>query len=239
MAHWFRRLALAATLLGLAGCAGQPAIPFDRSSASDIKTIGILTPRFPDGPKVVLVGSVGRSFGLIGALIDSGMEANRESQFTSLLASQRYQAADAFSRALATAVEAQGYKVEMIPVTRDLHKDFLDDYHIATNIKVDAYLDVAVGGYGYIAAGLGDGNPYRPIVGLGCKLVRVGDSTVLMRDFIVYNPINPRGNLITISPDPAYAFPDFDALMADPPKATAGLDGALTQSAQAVAKLLH
>lgn len=239
MAHWLRRLGLVAALLVLAGCAGEPSIPYDRSTAGNIKTIGILTPRFPEEPKVILATSVGQSFGLIGAIIDSSMEAHRESAFAALLADQRYQAADSFSRALAQAVEAQGYKVEMIPVTRDLHEGLLRDYHVATNISVDAYLDVSVGGYGYIAAGLGGSNPYRPVVALGCRLVYVGDSKVLMQDFIVYNLLNPRGNIITLSPDPAYAFPDFDSLMADPPKATAGLDGALTQAAQAVGKLLH
>ena len=60
-----------------------------------------------------------------------------------------------------------------------------------------------------------------------------------MRDFVAYNPVNPRGNLITISANPAYEFVDFDALTADPKKTLAGLDDALTQSAQSIAKLLH
>jgi hypothetical protein len=239
MAPWIRRLAVAAALIGLAGCAAKPAIPYDRPSAGDIKIIGILTPSFPDGPKIIRASDIGMSFGLIGGLIDLAMLANRDSNFTAMLASQSYSAADAFPRALAASVEAQGYKVEMIPVTRDPDKGFLDNYQIATNIKADAYLDVAVGVYGYVAAGMGDETPYRPLVSLGCKLVRVGSGSVLMRDTIVYNPVNPADNLITISPDPAYSFADFDALMADPTKATAGLDGALKQSAQAVGKLLH
>ena len=239
MVVFFRRLVLAAMLLDLAACASEPAIPFDHSAAGDIKTIGILTPRFPGGPKIILASTVGQSFGLIGALIDVGMEANRESNFTSMLAGQRYDAADTFSLALAAAVQAQGYSVEMIPVTRDPAKGFLDDYHIATNIKADAYLDVSVGGYGYVAAGIGSSNPYRPIVALGCKLVRVSDGAVLMRDFIVYNPVNPRGLAITIAPNPTYQFVNFDTLVADPRKTAAGLDDALAQSAQAVGKLLH
>ncbi len=238
MAHWLR-LSLAAALLGLAGCAGQPAIPFDRSSAPDIKTIGILTPGFPDGPRIVLASSVGKNLGLLGALVDAGMEHNRETTFSDMAAGQRYSAADEFSLALAAAVKSQGYAVEMIPVTRSRPNHFLDDYHVATNIKADAYLDVVVGAYGYVAAGVGDANPYRPVVGMGCKLVRVSDGTVLMRDFVAYNPVNPRGNLITISPNPAYQFVDFDALTADPKITLAGLDDALTQSAQSVAKLLH
>lgn len=238
MAHWWR-LALVVALFGLAGCAGQPSIPFDRSSAGNIKTIGILTPGFPPGPKVVLASTVGQSFGLVGLLVDKGMETNREATFSSLMAGQRYSAADAFSLALAAALKSEGYEVELIPVTRPDPNHFLEDYRIATNIKVDAYLDTFVGAYGYVAAGITDSNPYRPIFSLGCKLVRVPDSTVLMQDFIVYNPVNPRGNVITLSPNPNYQFVDFDQLAADPKKTLAGLDDAVTESAKAVAKLLH
>jgi hypothetical protein len=236
MARWFRWLVLMA-LLGLAVCATRPAVPFDRSTAN-IKTIGILTPAFPAGPKVVLASTVGQSFGLIGALIDAGMQANRDATFTSMLASQRFSAPDAFSAALAQAVKSEGYAVEMIPVTRDTD-DLLTDYHVATNIKVDAYLDVAVAVYGYVAAGIGDAHPYRPVLGLYCRLVRAADGTVLMQDTVAYNPVNPRGNIITISPDPTYTFVDFDSLASSPQQSEAGLEDAVARSAQSVAKLLH
>jgi|SRR6185437_5166455 len=239
MAHWVRRLALAAVLLGLAGCStGMTPVPYDRTSVGDIKTIGILTPAFPEGPKVILASTVGQSFGLIGALVDAGMQSHRDSAFTSLLASQNYSAKDAFSLKLGAALKAQGYQVEFIPVTRP-EKALLHDYHVATNIKVDAYLDVAVFAYGYIAAGVSGSDPYRPVFGLICRLVRVSDQSVLMQDGVIYNPVNPGGASVTLSPNPEYEFVDFDSLTADAHKTTAGLDDALTQSADAVAKLLH
>ena len=52
----------------LGGCT-VPKIPFDRSAAGHVRTIGIVTPGFPSGPSVELASSVGQSFGLIGALV--------------------------------------------------------------------------------------------------------------------------------------------------------------------------
>jgi hypothetical protein len=231
-------LALFAGLTFLAGCAGAPAIPYDRSTAGDIKTIGVLTPRFPDGPSVVLASSVGQSFGIIGALVDAGIRRSHQDSLSSLLAGQRFSVVDTFQPSLVAALEARGYKVEIIPVARD-KQDFLPDYRVATNIQVDAYLDIVAVGYGYVAAGVRDSTPYRPIVGVNCKLVRAADGAVLMRDAIVYNPVNPNGRYITIAPDPAFQFIDFDMLMADPPRTVAGLNNALTQTAQGVGSLLR
>jgi hypothetical protein len=82
----WRRLAWLAGLVALAGCAGAPAVPYDRATAGDIKTIGVLTPSFPDHPYVILASSVGQHLGLIGALVDAGMRSSRESSFGTLLA---------------------------------------------------------------------------------------------------------------------------------------------------------
>src|SRR5262245_65234940 len=78
-------LAIAASAMLLAGCAGKPGIPYDRTAAQ-VKTIGIITPRAPDRPTVALATSVGQSFGLIGAMIDAGMQSDRESRLTAAIA---------------------------------------------------------------------------------------------------------------------------------------------------------
>jgi len=231
------RLLLWLGLLALAGC-GTPAVPYDRSTAGDIKTIGLITPRYPDRAYVILASTVGQSFGLIGALVDAGMRSSRESSFASLLASQRYSAPDVFEAQLVAALQAQGYTVEKIAVTRD-RQQFLTDYHFPTDVHVDAYLDCISGGYGYIAAGITSEAAYRPIFHIACKLLRVADGAILMRDSVIYNPVNPKGGFVSLPPDPTYQFVDFDTLMGDPPRAIAGLNDAATKTAQAVGTLLH
>lgn len=238
MSAQLRRLALLAGLVLLAGCAGQPAVPYDRASAGDIRTIGVLTPSFPEHPSVILASSVGQSLGLLGALVDAGMRSSRESSFGSLLDGQGFSVGDAFQQSLVAGLQAHGYTVAIIPVPRE-KRDFLPDYHVVTAVNADAYLDVVSLGYGYIAAGVGNANPYRPVFGVKCRLVRASDAAVLMQDSVIYNQVNPRGHVITIAPDPAYQFIDFDTLMADPPRSIAGLHGAVEQTARSIADLLR
>ena len=238
--HLFRVAAmLVAAMLLLAGCAGRPQIPFGQSATAPVKTIGLLTPGIPPTPEVVLASSVGRSFGLLGHLVDSAMQANRDSQFTALLARQGFSAQNAFSASLTETLQAQGYTVVPVPTARPQPAEFLKSYPTAAQPPVDAYLDLASDGYGYVAAGISGSTPYRPRFGVAAKLVSARDSTVLMQDSIIYNPIGAAGQVTTIPPDPAYQFSDFDALIANPTQAVKGLESAIQQTAATLGKLLQ
>ncbi len=236
--HHIRLAAILAVLtLALSGCATpMTEIPFDRQATADVKTIGIVTPKIPEDPLVVLASNPGQSFGLIGALVNSGMQANRESTFKTLLTERNFSVREKFLQALAAGLAAQGYTVTVIPANRD--KDgFLAAYPPG---QVDAYLDVVTMGYGYIAAGIKDSTPYRPFYALRAKLVRAGNtSAVLMDDAVFYNPINPPTNAISISPDPNYLFVDFDTLTGNPDRAVAGLQVAVEKTASTVSGLLR
>lgn len=246
----FSRLAvivIAAACL-LAGCAQQE-IPFDRTGAGSVKTIGLLTPSLPTGPSVVLASSVGQSFGLVGALVDAGMQANRESHVRNILSSAHFIAGDEVTSSLKQALEAKGYKVVAVQVSRP-KQDFLTTYPNPANLpgsdgtsmgpnSVDAYLDVVILDYGYVAAGIGSGNPYRPEAQMKIKLIRAKDSAVLMQDNIVYNQVQKQDRWVTISPDPKHSFANVDAMEANPQLATDGLKTAIDQSTGAVGTLLQ
>jgi hypothetical protein len=82
---------------------------------------------------------------------------------------------------------------------------------------------------------------------MNAKLVSANGTTVLMQETIVYNLVRPRAGIfgdpyehvITVSPDPAHQFRNFDALIADPPTATLGMQAAAERSAQTIGKLLQ
>lgn len=230
---------LVATLFLLVGCAGLPEVPYDRSSAH-IETIGLVAPSFPDEPNVVLASNVGQSFGLIGALIEEGMRANRVSSFERVLKEKDFSARKTFVATLTDALAADGYEIKTID--RPAGKtDFLETYATNADLPVDAFLDVAVYTYGYIAAGIGSSTPYRPMIILKARLVKASDRAVIMQNQVAYNPIgfgSAAAKLVTIPPDPSYQFTDFDSLMADPPKAVTGLRTAVQQSAQTLSTLL-
>ncbi len=114
-------------------------------------------------------------------------------------------------------------------------------YPSSNTEKVDAYLDLVMSGYGYIAAGIASGTPYRPIVVTQVRLVSARDSSVLMEDVVYYNRLNSsiETTNVTISPDPAYSFPDFSDLENDPNRTVEGLDVAFAKSTEAIGTLLR
>ena len=92
------------------------------------------------------------------------------------------------------------------PALRPDTRHFLASYPPgAADQPIDAYLDLIVGAYGYIAAGLQDSAPYRPIFIVSARLTRARDKTVLMQDAVVYNPLNPNDRVVTIAPMPPKA----------------------------------
>jgi ABC-type glycerol-3-phosphate transport system substrate-binding protein len=236
--------ALAAAVVVLAGCVGKPGIPFDRT-ASQVKTIGIITPRVPPRPTVALASTVGQSFGLIGAMIDAGMQSDRESRLTAAIEPLGESAPEKFMAVLTADLLAQGYTLKTIEYPREI-QDFVDKYPTDNQPPVDAYLDL-VTVYGYAAAGISSSSPYRPLFAVSVKMVSAKDQSVLMQEDIVYNLIRrPRGlfgdpqkHTITVSPDPAFQFSNFDALIADPTIAMRGMQVAAERSAQTLSKLLR
>jgi hypothetical protein len=232
----FDRAVAASAFLLLAGCAA-PEIPFDRTAAGEVRTIGVVTPALPDGPSVVLASSVGRSFGLVGALVDAGMQSSRESTFKGLIAQQDFSATNVFIARLKDGLQKQGYALVDVPLQRS-GRDFASGYPKDTDPKPDALLDLVLMDYGYVAAGISSSAPYRPYYALRARLVGAKDSAVLMQDAIVYNPINTPPKTITIAPDPTPQYKDFDALAADPKGAVDGLRIGAEKTADAVVGLL-
>jgi hypothetical protein len=235
------RLRLAAALLAvlaLVGCT-LPKVPYERSSAQ-VKTIGVVTPGFPDGAVVFRASSVGHSFGLVGGLIEAGLQAARESQFKTVLEQQKFSVESQFLAGLTEALQARGYEVAAVPWSRS-SGSYLERYPTTAPPKVDAYLDVVTRAYGYVSAGMGDSTPYRPYYEVRVRLVSA-KGAVLMEDMVIYNPVLPGGvtsQAITVPPEPSHRFNDFEALVGNPSGAVKALAVATRQSAETIAKLLQ
>ncbi|MFM9865822.1 MAG: hypothetical protein ACKVRO_19690 [Micropepsaceae bacterium] len=226
--------AFAAALLS--ACQTLPQVPYDRASAGSIKTINVVTPAMNEESRVVLASTVGQSFGLVGALIDAGMQASREDDFQAMAKAQNFAGKAAFAKHLDSALTTSGYAVAHDDVKRAANGDFLKAYAQPSTIPAEAHLDVVLH-YGYYASGLS--TPYRPFVTANVKLVRNSDSALLMQKSIFYNPLNAAPEqTVTVPPNPAYEFSDFDALKANPEKAIKGLDEALAQVANAMGTLV-
>lgn len=142
----FGFVAFATGMLALLGACSTPGIPYERSSAQ-VKTIGVVTPGFPDQPTVFLASNVGQSFGLIGGLIEAGMQSDRETKFKAILKDRKYAAHEHFLEALSAALQAQGYTVSRVAMSRK-GTDFIEKYPTTAELKIDAYLDVVTMSFG-------------------------------------------------------------------------------------------
>lgn len=228
-------------LLSLLAACAPPPIPYDRAATPPVHSIAVVQPGFPDDPAVIVAASPGASFGLVGALIDAALTAEREKRFAAAIKPIGLAPRDEFTQALLAAVSAQGYEARLMPLKRR-QGGYVDELKPDAGPPVDAWLDCYVGGWGYLAAGTGDSTPYRPILSLGCQLVRTSDHRKLMRDIVWYNPLSSsmasRQQAVTLAPDSRYAFTTSDALDADPARAVAGIRDSFTRSAGAIGELL-
>jgi len=239
MVRTLLRLALSLAVLFVSACASHTEIPFDRAAATDVKRIGVVQPAFPTNSSVILATTVGQSFGLIGALVDAGLKSNREQHIDTLLMEQKFGPKAEFSGALKTALQNRGYEaVDVAPIRKG--NEFVAPGAYVGQPPVDAYLDIVVRNYGFLAAGTASSAPYRPIIYLQCRLVSAKDPTrVLMFDTILVNPLGTPKDAVTVSAPEAYAFVDFDTLMGDPVRAAEGLAKAIDLSADTVGTVLN
>jgi hypothetical protein len=241
---------LAACALLITGCAIPPEIPYDKTSATTIKTIVIVTPSVPTGSSVELASDAGQNFGLVGALVDASIASNHQAKLDGLLRARGFSAEQLVVTTLTADLQAQGYKIAVAPVPRNASSDFVGHYADVTQVKGDAYLDLVMTSYGYVAASASKDLPYRPEVVLKVRLVSALDGSVLMQDRVLYNPITFGGQpvtvdgvrtkkAVTVSVDPAYGFARFEDITKNPDLATKGLQVALQQSTNSVSQLLQ
>ncbi len=243
MRMFLRFVAVLIAAASLGGCVTSKklAVPFDRQSTS-VHRIGILDPQFPEDAMVSVAVSAGRSFGLIGALVDIGAQVDRETRFGAELERQSFRGKDMFVTNLRQAIEAEGYETVLVSLPRPENGGYVATYPAANEHDVDAYLDIVVSAYGYMAASSSQSTPYRPATQVHARLVSAEGQTLLMEDGVYYNPFNPMrlaGTVVTLSPDRAYAFATFDDLMAEGEKASEGLGKALEATSTAMAGLLR
>jgi hypothetical protein len=226
-----------AALLTLAACAGQPEIPYDRTATSSNKTIGLLTPGWPSGPSSFLASNPGQSFGLVGALVNAGIQSGREADLKVILESQKIDANAEFVSELTANLQAKGFTI--VPITADAKRgSYLKKYPASGANSVDSYLDVAVIQFGYLAAGIGSDSPYRPWCEANVKLVRASDGAILMQDSVTYNSWLDTKNKVKLSPDPEYAFAKWTDAKDAPEKTAQGVSVAAKKSANAIGDLL-
>lgn len=238
-------LLLSLALLG--GCATAPkSRPFNAAEHADLKQIEVL-PMRETALDVYIVNNPGASFGLIGGLIAEAHLATRRSWLKEQIEAKQFDHVETFRSALAEAMEREGYTLSWPNGNVAAAKPKIarsmwgvrKAYPAPSEPSAQALLDVNFGFVGLASAGSSDGAPYRPTVVLTARLMDASGKTELFQEVITYNNVFPNtGNTVLINPDPAHAYPDFDALKAAGTAPIDGLDQAFRRVAERLAQLL-
>lgn len=212
------------------------ATPYDRSAYS-VERIAVMPDSVPPEPIALEVASAGSNFGLIGALVDAGIQASRQDAIKDALEAEGFDPQAVMERRIATALQGHGYDVSIHPGPDRQRREFMVAYPTADGTR-DAYLDLVLVHYGYLSAGAFQ--PFRPSVEARVRLVSAADPTaVLMENLIVYNTMYPQEGVIVLTPNPAYAFQNREEMLADPTRLAEGIEVALNEVADTAARLLQ
>ena len=233
----FRKIIGIVAILSLGACASPyVAKPYDRAGAN-VQSIAVVDDSLPERAIAFEVASTGSSFGLIGALVDAGIQSSRQDAVNEALNGVSFNAEQVMETRIASALSREGYTVAVMDNGVRPKRDVLATYPTAP-AEADAYLDIVVTQYGYLSPGAGQ--PFRPHAAAVVKLVSVADgTTVLAENIVTYNPIGTPQGIVTITPNGDYIFRNRGELLADPQRLADGLTDALNQVADTAAQLLR
>ena len=145
----FRKILGAVAVLSVGACASPyVATPYDRE-AHGIEVIALVDDSVPPEPIAYEVASAGANFGLIGALVDAGIQASRQDAVKDALEAHGFDAEAVLEARMARALEAQGYDVAVLPGSDRQRRDFLVTYPGAPE-GTQAYLDLVVTQYSLV-----------------------------------------------------------------------------------------
>ncbi|QBB69150.1 hypothetical protein ELE36_01450 [Pseudolysobacter antarcticus] len=243
IAGFMRAGCLLALVSMLAACvSAPPKQAYNREANTTIKRIDIL-PMPNSEVGLDILNNPGYSFGLIGLAIAEANMAPKRNWIEAQVRQGNFDHVAIFRERLTQAMAAKGYElVWPTSILEDAKKPASRDkwgyrQSYAADANAEAQLDLAIRYVGYASAGSSDSAPYRPTVALSAKLVSRDGKTALMVDQIIYNPVFPNSqSAITINADPAYTYPEFNALQASGAKALDGLRKALESTADELAK---
>lgn len=221
-------------LLSLGACASPYVGTPYTAPAVPVTSVAIVDDTLPDEAIAFESASTMGNFGLIGGLINAGVQASRTERVNEALASVNHTPEANLEAYLIAALADAGIEAAMIEGPDREKRTFLADYP-AVPEKAQALIDFNVIQYGYINAG---NQAWRPTVAADVRMIDSGTGKTLMENRIVYNPVDAQAGIITIAPNPAFAFEDREDMISQPERLAEGIDDALRQVAEASVRLL-
>ena len=229
-----RLLAAAFAALSISACSTYVPVPYE-SDIENVETIALIEDVGKAEVRAFEVASAGSNFGLIGALVDAGIQESRRQALLELLNAENFNGQAYFRESLKRSLEARGYTVEIVDLGERDGLKLIGEYPQGET-GADAYLDAVLRGWGVMSSGVG--TPFRPVAGGEAVLVEPGTNRIMMKNAInIGGTYTPQGQ-ISLSPPPV-EFANRDDLLADPTHTVDAIKQAIDLMADTFAGLLE
>ena len=138
--------------LFLSGCVTVPNVDADRAATNRIKKIALLAVPAPREIPVANLGGASSAFGLVGGLVQAGVNSSQAKQFAEFLTLKKIDLAQTLEAAVIAALKDDGFEVtverKLKPkVASDGKSDDYSDLHV----DADAILSVWSVSFGYVS----------------------------------------------------------------------------------------
>lgn len=138
--------------LFLGGCVSVPNVDADRATTSRIKKITLLAIPAPREIPVANLGGAAGAFGLVGGLVQAGVNSSHAKQFAGYLASKKIDLAHSLEDAVIAALKEDGFEVMVDRNQKPkLAPDGKSDDFSNVQVDADAILSVWSVSIGYIS----------------------------------------------------------------------------------------
>lgn len=185
--------------------------------------VSVADDSLPEDVVAYQAASTMSNFGLIGALVDAGVQSGRKGAVNEALDGIGYSPEETVEALIVERFAANGVRAAVVPGADREKREFLVNYPGAPS-GTQAHFDLVVTQFGYMQAG---GNAWRPAVLADVRMVDANTGDTLLENRIALNiPDSPAG-VIALSPNPAYAFANRDDMLANAEMLAEGIDDAL------------
>lgn len=230
-----RVLFLMAMMLATTACATPyVAVPYE-ADQHNVTTITLVENVGEANVMAYEVASVGSNFGLVGALIDAGVQNSRRQRVSEVLVEAGFDAQAYFKEQLTEDLVALGYDVNTVQIEGRDGSDLLATFPASEDSSV-VYLDTVLRSFGFLSSGAG--TPFRPHASAEAQLVSASTHDVFMKNSVIYGGLGaPQGHII-LSPGAEYVFVNRDELLTNPDALVDAVKAAISETAATIARLL-
>lgn len=218
----------------LAGCAGVPIVQFDRSKSVP-HSIALVSVVQPKTNFVVNFGGASSAFGLIGGLIQGGINESHSNTYTEMVKQNNVSFSEMVTSSLAKQLEAKGYTVVLAnDVTVPLAADGKDFDYSSITANADAILHVWYTVDGYVSPS--SSTSFQPWVIIRARLINRKSKADLYLRTLRGGWTSNTENVTNLACGEQYRYSNFDQLIENFQQSVEGLRNCTQQLVAQIAE---